>query len=245
MANAERKPSPYPYTIPPVAYPNPATIKTLDPWHVQEFFRIELLLRSPTVMSMYHPEETALQSPNNLTLMVRYGFGWYVLQGAPYHSLKPHTGPIGAGAIPGLSIFSPEAFPLLLPILQHLSTPLSDTEKQVMGEHFRRRFFCALIDPNLPPDLVMKALLPVLKQRHHERQSSLPKRPYKFDITTWLDYLACYDLRVTEGLTYGEIAECVYQRKGPRPRDQAEKAVTRVTKFLEAAEHDVWPPHDV
>lgn len=213
MSNAGREPNPYPYTISPVTYPDPATIETLDPWHVQEFFRIELLLRSRTVMAMYHPEETALQSPNNLTLMLRYGFGWYVLQGAPYHCLKPHAGPIGA--IPGLSCFSPEEFTLLLQVLQNLSTTLSDIEKQFMYEHFRTRFFCAFIDPNLPPDLVMKAFVPVLNHRHDKGQSSLPTQPYKFNITTWLDYLACYDLRVAEGLTYGEIAECVYQKRVP------------------------------
>ena len=239
MSNTGSEPSPYPYTIPQATCPDPATIETLDPWHVQEFFRIELLLRSRTVMSMYHPEETALQSPGNLKLLLRYGFGWYVLQGAPYHCLKPHTGPIGA--IPGLSCFSPEDLILLLNILQNLSTTLSDTEKQVMGEQFRTRFFCAFIDPNLPPDLVMKALLPVFNQRHHERQSSLPTQPYRFNLTTWLDYLGCYDLRVAQGMTYGKIAAHVYQKKGPRPRDQAEKAVTRVKELIKAAEHHLWP----
>jgi hypothetical protein len=149
------------------------------------------------------------------------------------------------GAIPGLSCFSPEEFTLLLQILQKLSTTLSDTERQVMHEHFRTRFFGAFIDPNLPPDLVMKALLPVLNQRHRKMESSLPTPLYKFNVTTWLDYLACYDLRVAEGLTYGNIAARVYQKKGLHPRDQAEKAVARVTKFLEAAERHTWPPQDV
>lgn len=242
MSNARSEPNPYPYTIPHATCPDPATTETLDPWHVQEFFRIELLLRSRTVMAMYHPEETALQSRSNLTLMLRYGFGWYVLQGAPYHCLKPQPGPIGA--IPGLSTVTPEEFTLLLQVLETLSTTLSDTERQFMYEQFRARFFCAFIDPTLPPDLVIKALVPVLKQRHQEGQSSLPTQPYKFNITTWLDYLACYDLRVANGLTYGEIAERVYQKKGARPRDQAEKAVTRVKAFLEAAEHHTWPPQN-
>jgi hypothetical protein len=240
MSNAEREPRPYPYTIPRATSPNLATIKTLDPWHVQEFFRIELLLRSRTVMSMYHPEETALQSPGNLTLLLRYGFGWHVLQGAPYHNLKPHTGPLGA--VPGLSTHSPEEITLLLQMLLNLSATLSDTERQAMGERFRTRFFCAFIDPNLPPALVMKALLPVLNQRHYERQASRPRPPYKFNITTWLDYLACYDLRVANGLPYGKIAERVYQKKGARSRDQAEKAVTRVSAFIELAEQHRWPP---
>ena len=240
MLNAGREPKPCPYTIPHAACPGPATMKTLDAWHVQEYFRIELLLRSRTVMSMYHPEETALQSPGNLKLLLRYGFGWYVLQGAPHHCLKPHTGPIGA--IPGLSTFSPEELILLLNILQNRSTTLSETERQVMGEHFRTRFFCAFIDPHLPPDLVMRALLPVFTQRHHERQSSLPRRPYAFNISTWLNYLACYDLRVANGLTYGEIAQRVYRKTGARPRDQAEKAVARVNAFIELAEHHRWPP---
>ena len=242
MSNAGREPKPYPYTIPHATCPNPATMKKLDAWHVQEFFRIELLLRSRIVMEMYQPEDTALDSPGSLTLMLRYGFGWYVLQGAPYHCLKPHTGPLGA--IPGLSCFSPDQLTLLLQVLQNLSTTLSDTERQFMIEQFRTRFFCAFIDPNLPPALVMKALLPVFNQRH-QAESSLPHQLYKFDIQTWLNYLACYDLRVAQGLTYGEIAECVYQKKGPHPRDQAEKAVARVTKFIEAAEHHAWPPQDV
>lgn len=135
-----------------------------------------------------------------------------------------------------------EEFTLLLQMLQNLSTTLSDTERQVVGEHFRTWFFCAFIDPNLPPALVMKALLPVFNERHHERQASRPKPPYKFNITTWLDYLACYDLRVAHGLTYGNIAERVYQKKGSRSRDQAEKAVTRVTAFIELAEQHRWPP---
>jgi len=240
MSNAEREPRPYPYTIPRATSPNLATIQTLDPWHVQEFFRIELLLRSRTVMSMYHPEETALQSPGNLTLLLRYGFGWHVLQGAPYHNLKPHTGPLGA--VPGLSTHSPEEITLLLQMLLNLSATLSDTERQAMGERFRTRFFCAFIDPNLPPALVMKALLPVLNQRHYERQASRPRPPYKFNIITWLDYLACYDLRVANGLPYGTIAERVYQKKGARSRDQAEKAVIRVTAFIELAEQHRWPP---
>jgi hypothetical protein len=242
MSNAGSEPKPYPYTIPPATYPDLATIETLDPWHVQEYFRIELLLRSRTVMEMYRPDETALQSPGNLRLMLRYGFGWYVLQGAPYHCLKPQTGPIGA--IPGLATFSPEEFTLLLQVLQNLSATLSETERQFMYEQFRTRFFCAFIDPNLPPDLIMKALLPRLNQRHQKGQSSLPTQPYKFNIATWLDYLACYDLRVANGLTYGKIAERIYQKKGSRPRDQAEKAVARVKEFLAAAEHHTWPPQD-
>lgn len=95
MPNPECEPSPYPYTIPPATSRNPATIKNLDPWHVQEFFRIELLLRSRTVMSMYHPEGTALQSPGNLKLMLRYGFGWYVLQGALEHGANGFGDAVG------------------------------------------------------------------------------------------------------------------------------------------------------
>ena len=49
MSNAGREPKPYPYTIPPATCPSQATMKKLDAWHVQEFFRIELLLRSRIV----------------------------------------------------------------------------------------------------------------------------------------------------------------------------------------------------
>ena len=82
MSNAGREPKPYPYTIPHATCPNPATMKKLDAWHVQEFFRIELLLRSRIVMEMYQPEDTALDSPGSLTLMLRYGFGWCVTRRA-------------------------------------------------------------------------------------------------------------------------------------------------------------------
>ena len=78
---------PYPYRISPVDCPDAATLKRLDPWHVQEFFRVELLLRSQPVMDLYRSEETSPTS--SMKLLFQYGFGWEVLGGTPYGVRNP------------------------------------------------------------------------------------------------------------------------------------------------------------
>ena len=94
MAEHGIKRRPYPYRISPVDCPDGATLKRLDPWQVQEFFRVELLLRSQSVMDLYKSEE--ISPTSSIRLLFQYGFGWDVLQGEPHHCLTPNAGPMGA-----------------------------------------------------------------------------------------------------------------------------------------------------
>ncbi len=78
-------PQPYPYIIPDIQCPASETVTQLDPWYVLEFFRIEALLRSKTVMDLY---QKTFKSWNRLdhntdTFMATYKVvgGWKVFEG--------------------------------------------------------------------------------------------------------------------------------------------------------------------
>ena len=81
--------NPYPYKILPVVCPSLQATLKLDPSFVLEFFRIEALLRSPTVIKLY---ETTFSSWDRSskenhhrtdTLRNKYNIigGWQVLDG--------------------------------------------------------------------------------------------------------------------------------------------------------------------
>ena len=102
-----------------------------------------------------------------------------------------------------------------------------------MMDKIQDRFFGFWIEPSLRPNLVLQGLRAALEEHYRATGSAAgqkPIQPYRFTVTTWLDYLRCYDLRITKGLQYGEITRQVYQKSGRRVRDQAEKAVTRVQR---------------
>ena len=172
-----------------------------------------------------------------MKLLLQYGFGWEVLGGAPYHCLKPKKGPLGA--IPGLTVWNTDTLAQLIEVLQKLSSGMSVSERQEMMARFQERFLCLLADPALPPDTVLKALRPELEARHRRSKATARGKPRKFDVRTWSDYLACYDLHVT-GLGYGQVAARVYHKKGKNARDLAKKAVRRVQRMIIAAERGSW-----
>ena len=229
----------YPYAILPVTCPDPETAKKLDPWSVQEFFRIEFLLRSNTVMELFRTQGTHPKS--SAQLLWQYQIPWTVLDGAHHGYLTLRPGQVGP--IPGMSILNFRDLYETLAILSQLLSTQSEDQKQQALQKFEQRFLCLLIGPTLPPALIQKALQPLLVERYKSVGKASFKKPKKFDVKTWLQYLACYDWRVTKGATYGVIAERIYQKKGARPRDRAEKAVDRVTKLIHAAEQHVWYPH--
>lgn len=239
MADEGIRPELYPYTIPPPRRPDAATLKRLDPWHVQEFFRVELLLRSKTVIDLYRAK--GISPTSHIALLIRFGFGWDVLQGDPHHCLKPRAGPMGA--IPGLAIWETDKLAQVAAFLNVLLQEMRESEKQGLVKALRARFIGLWVDPALPPETVLRALGPELRRRHKPSEATPRRRKWrKFDVSTWLDYLACHDLRITEGLTYGQIAQRVYGDGGAKPRDLAEKAVARVQRYIRAAERNEWPP---
>lgn len=233
------RPKPYPYGIPAVQRPDAATLKKLDPWHVQEFFRVELLLRSESVMSLFESEGITKASYPKLVL--QHWFGWEVLLGPPFHSLLPQPGRFGA--IPGLAYLSFDSIAEFLKLARESSMEWSDSQILEMLRNVRDRFVGFLIDPAVPPKTALNAIRSVVEHHHRPSRTTHVKwRLHRFKIDTWIDYLACYDLRITEGLPYGQITQRVYGKKGPKAREQAETAVKRVRHYIEAAERHEWPP---
>ena len=157
-------PKPYPYRIPLAKCPDPAAIKKLDQWNVQEFIRIELLLRSQTVMELYNIEGSG--SPNTVKLIREFGFRWNVLEGAHHNYLLASIAPINA--LPGFTVLTPEELLRSVDVLDTLVPTGSDTEKKEIIGRFFDRVLCLLIDPNLPPKKVLSVLRLVLEKRYNK-----------------------------------------------------------------------------
>ena len=238
MPDADLHQCRYPYAIPPLHCPDGASAKKLNVWDVQEFFRTELLLRSQAVQTIYRTGATGPES--NVVLGLIYGFTWDVLQGSHHRYLTPSAGPIRT--IPGLSIMSFQEFAATLETLHTFFSRLSSELKTQLLEQMHARFLGLMIDPTIPPETVLRAIRPTVEERHKARSTSRQKKPYPFNVPTWLEYLHCYDLRSVDGLSYGQIARRVYQQKGETTRDRAEKAVRRTQRFIRLAESLNWPP---
>lgn len=126
--------------------------------------------------------------------------------------------------------------------LQTFLSRLPNEFRTQLVKNVHARFLGLLIDPAIPPDTVLRAIRPTVEERYNTSSSSQVKKPYPFDLTTWLGYLSCYDLRKARGFTFGQIAKHVYQRSGAKPRDRAEKSVRRTHRFIHLAESLNWPP---
>ena len=238
MPHADSQPSPYPFAIPPVHRPDDDDASPLHVWDVQEFFRIELLLRSTTVQTIYRVGATGPESTVILGLM--YGFTWDVLQGSHHRYLRAPSGP--TDTIPGLSVMTFKKFADTLDTLHTFLSRLPNEFGIQLVKNVHDRFLGLWIDPAIPPDTVLSAIRPAVEERHKTSSASLVKKSYPFDVATWLGYLSCYDLRMTQGFTFGQIAKHVYQQSGAKPRDRAEKAVRRTYRFIQFAESLNWPP---
>ncbi len=90
-----KKAEPYPYEIPPIEYLKDRNPKNLNPWDVQELFRVEALLRSKTVMDLYRQSFSSSQKRSQLTdsLYVHYSVfpGWWVLKGRHHYLMRDQT----------------------------------------------------------------------------------------------------------------------------------------------------------
>jgi len=86
------KAQPYPYVIPSIEYLKEWDLKHLKPWDVQEFFRVEALLRSPKVAKLYKetytppkPKENRHLRTDSLFINYQVWPGWSVLKGKAHH----------------------------------------------------------------------------------------------------------------------------------------------------------------
>lgn len=261
------KPEPYPYRIPEVKCPEVAVLKRLDPWHLLEFIRIEVLLRSSTVHRFF----TQRKGSKNMEaqLFMKYGFMWSVLKGSHHRYLTPNY------EVPSHGVNFPRGAAAELWARAGILDMTENTKQYPSSVDLWRyfllgddpRFLYLQIDTAYKPETILKALRPILVERHKKRSVKLSKIPNKFaiigdyfhcsnfrtpwhpvkkprikNLKTWLDYIICYDLRERDGLTFGQIATRVYPPDKKKGRARAETAVKRVRAVTAAAERNEWPP---
>jgi len=240
MPDNSIKPAPYPYPIPRVDIdPDLEAAKKLNPWAVQEFFRIEALLRSTTVMDLYRVEGRTITS--DVMLMLKFRFNWTVLDGSHHRYLDPRSE--YKMPVPGIWLLTVEELMWLAGALSALAKKETSTLNQKFFQWAQEEVLWLCMDPALPPEVALKALRPVLTQRHTKRAKNALKEPGGVDLSTWLDYLTCYDLRFRDGHSYDEIGQIVYgSQSGHENRDRAKKAVMSVRGLIEAVQRNDWLP---
>jgi hypothetical protein len=269
-ANPSVKAQSYPYQIPPLEYLKESNPNKLDPWEVQEFFRIESLLRSSEVIQLYKKTYSPAEKGHALTdsLYIKYRVvpGWLVLRG--YHHSLMREYPRGKDS--ETQPFRRSGLTDLRTSHKRNSTTPDGGEKswQYLKSSILSndpRFIYLRIDASYPTKIIMEALRKRIKQQKNEieetpddsewfRNQYKEPRPgtsfshiqrrsktvYKFDVPAWIDYFTCYDLRHFEAKTFGVIARKVYGSSNKR--DNAEKAHDRVKELIKYAESNNWPP---
>lgn len=243
------KPPPYPYEIPPIEYLKARNPKKLIPWMVQEFIRIEALLRSPKVMKLYTQTfgntKKGDQTTDTLYRHYRVIQGWKVLKGH-HHQLLCEKGPPSKGE---------KDQPYSNMGITDLKTKLRLSEEEgdvfwwelqeeiLSGDHTN---VVLEIDISHPiPDIIR-----ALRKMIAEQKTQVKKIPdvwghfiniINLDKNTWIDYFHCYDLRQCEGKTFGQIAGKVYG-DATKKYENAETAYKRVNKLIHYAQTHAWPP---
>ena len=242
MLKSAIEPDPYPYEIPAVIVnPEAEVTKNLNPWAVQEFFRIEAWLRSKIVMDLYRTEGRTTES--DVKLMVKCRFNWNVLEGSHHRYLEATSG--RDTVVPGIWVLTAKDLMWLAGALSSFAEDQSSTLKQQFFQWVHDEVYWLCVDPALPPEVALKVIRPILAQHGKASRTEL-KEPRHFDLLTWLAYLRCYDLRVRDGITYDDIGESVYaDETGQAKGDQAKKAVMKMRSLIESVERNDWPPSSI
>jgi hypothetical protein len=233
---------PYPYKI-PAPQLDWATNKKISQWAALEFFRIEALLRSEEVQRLYR------KNAKGGTLSEKYGILWDSLDGFHHHLLKAST--LQDAGITDLDHWQNVPGGSALHILNPVRTDPS-------------RFLHLQLDCAIPPTTLLKALTPFLVERHRHLKVEFEiggpapwlhhptRRPPILDVSAWLTYFKCYDLRQCYGLSFGKIAEQVFgpvvgksQSASRRRRslyDRAERGYKATRRLIRNAVANRWPP---
>jgi len=182
------KAKPYPYQILPVEIFDPKTEGNLDQWEVLEFFRIEALLRSSEVMTLYKkkprkpcPDSTRIS--DSLLMNFAVPFGWNVLEGFHHLSLIP-----GGMDKAGVNVYKeqpnrlsgildlkswflhppedlpPDWFTSQPKDMQIDLSPTGDLKKTILASG--ERYLYLRIDTAYPPHTILKAMENLIKPRH-------------------------------------------------------------------------------
>jgi len=230
----------YPYTIQPIplgGVPLKKVAKSaladskLNPLQVEEFFRIEALLRSMEMMDLYRKhkaeadrEVLAYRKAKGYVSFVmgnllwkRFDIpdGWTILAGA-HHRLILKEWLIVPSGITDLREFRPD---------------LREKDPKAWIDHLLdnpSRFLLLALDLSQPAKALLNRLYPILIKRHMKT-----KKPRQYDVQVWANYFKCYDLHVDQELTYRDIAAEVYPNQS---EDSVAKAVKAVRVLIAQTE---------
>lgn len=256
---ARKRKNPYPFKIPKIHRPPPELLNQLDPWAILEFFRVEALLRSKKIHQIYR------DGWGPLIMEETYGFCFEeVLVEYPGHHTLIDSFPVFVPPLsPSYSPIRDITKELRKEVVLQDWFPLRKRIYSVY-RHFR-------LDCRYPPETIIKHLRPLLKLAYQEslglpenQDSSqdfvppqqkdpsddfvIPEHSFKKppinngNFFLWLDYLKCFDLRECNALSFGKIAQRVFDQSGNKAYRRAEQAHRRVTKLISDAEQNIWPP---
>ena len=245
----------YPYDIVPIQADPIKSIHRL-PSIVNQFFLAEALLRSREIMRAYRVSNRKYRS-----VLAKHGIPFDPLSKIHHELLLTDTAPSPSDKEPDaefkkIGFVADDILDLAIAIKLGPSAILGKGGEVAILEQLRNpppHLTFLRLDITKSWNAIKQQLEPLFRTRNTQfraalRDRSLPqiyphyiKTPFE-DIKAWLRYLQCYDLRIRDGLEYGDIAKRVYHKSGPLPRDQAKKAVVRVTLAIRAAEQDTWPP---
>lgn len=258
--NPSVKAQPYPYQIPPIEYLKVGDLNKLDPWDVQEFFRIEALLRSLKVMELYEKTHSNSMKGSSDSLYMNYRVypGWNVLESS-HHYLLDITRPgvnnlkemfefsrVNCGAAPKEWWLKEFRDALLAddPTFLYLKINAKNPKQKLLRDIGKLIDQQKLEIRETPGDSDWFHAQPKENHKPGDRRHAQWRKTktfYDFDINAWIDYFKCYDLRTCEAKTYGQIAGKVYGDSKTK-YENAEKAVKRVSTLIHYAQTKNWPP---
>lgn len=243
------RPTHYPYQIRSIEYLKNKEIKDPSSNDVLEFYRIEALLRSKSLIDL-HQETFGPGAKKDYREIIK-NFGildrWEILKGS-HHSLVLKFYRDVEEQVTGQPYLKWGIHDLQIDLLQE-----SEANHQALMESLREQikeknspFLWLEIDSRYPPTTILNKLTQMLKAKKEGYSPRLADSPpellmIKLNLITWIDYFRCYDLRRCEQKTFGQIAAKVYG-DSKRYYERAEKAYDRVVKLIRYAESNDWPP---
>lgn len=249
---------PYPYVItePPTLDQEVLQAMKSYPLQVEDFIRIECLMRSEKVFDLYKRRKQQLNPGELDELQSHYAVqdGWGVLEGAHHRLLDPdYNAQTERSEIPAEAWVKPEAI-LDIRALMRIRPEIDiKNALQAVGA----QYLCWLININYPPESLVRVMRSSLKEAHAQVPQPNPLPPFvsrfnengsfetvwlkprrarekskNIDLRTWLEYLKYYDYRRRDGLTYGQAAENVrpVPKRRSKPASEARKKAYGIAK---------------
>ena len=264
------KPYPYDLPLVEKLRRNDASFfKQTDPWDALEFFRVEALLRSSKFQKMYATGSRVdllwKYGGQDFYRCISDGIHERFLK--PHKPIYLRSfGEIGRG----VTDLSGEVRSDLNRIrqIEWASSAIKEIGKERLRKWetkkwvtrfvkeilSSKRYAFLKIDNALPVESIIKVIRPYLHERQKKHKQEIqndvlasgywqevnPSNPPITNIKAWLDYFACYDVKIYTGISFGLIARKIY--RNVEHRERAEKAFDRVSRLIHYAEENHWPP---